>query len=213
MEKLTYSPSLGKLGMALAKAQLGFDVILNDTPVKMDLKNGGSFSYKYAELDSIMKATRKSLAENELCVTQCVSTKIEALQVSNTSGQPSHVNYTFVTVTTLLLHSSNEFIESSLTLAKATTDSKDVGGLASFAKRIAYTAIVGAIVSDEDEEGKQKTPTASDFPVKLLIANTADDFNTLMPLCKDASEKSILLTQAGKTGFIFDKTTKLFISK
>src|SRR5476651_60518 len=88
-EPTNHSPSLGKLAAALAKAQLAFTPVLKESENPAFMR-GGKAS-KYADLHSLISATRPALAANELVIIQSPSTRGKELVLIS-----------------LLLHSSGE---------------------------------------------------------------------------------------------------------
>lgn len=120
------SPTIGKLVLAVSKAQGAI------TPASKDSKNP-FFKNVYASLTSVWESIRKPLADQELAVFQPVTT----------SGR--HVQ-----VTTLLAHSSDEWIEQDLTMRAAQETAQAIGGTITYARRYALSALVGATAEDDD---------------------------------------------------------------
>src|ERR1700675_1357510 len=139
MEHFTKSDTLTKLGPALINAKANFDPVLKDT------KNP-FFNSKYADLSGIIGATEKHLSAEDLVIIQSpVGTEAQA------------------GVTTLLLHTSGEFILGTL-LLPATGKGKDnqikldaqtAGSAVTYARRYAYQAILG--IAPEDDDGNSAT--------------------------------------------------------
>jgi hypothetical protein len=63
---------LGPLAASLAKAQVAFPTVTRDKKVTVTTKTGGSYSFTYAPLDSILNAVRVPLADNGLVVVQLI---------------------------------------------------------------------------------------------------------------------------------------------
>lgn len=122
------SPTLAKLGEALAKAQGEMG------PAAKDSTNP-HFKSRYADLAAIREAIRKPLATNGLCFFQRVS--------STKDG---------VTVETTLLHSSGEFVRDSCWLPVQQQTPQAFGSAITYARRYSLSALVG-VVADDDDDG------------------------------------------------------------
>jgi hypothetical protein len=69
----------GKLADALAKAQAEFKAIKKDKTAKVRMKAGGEYSYNYADLSSVIDATKEALSKNGLAIMQPVEFQGERL--------------------------------------------------------------------------------------------------------------------------------------
>jgi hypothetical protein len=134
------SESIGKLAEALAKAQGAMK------PAKMDAVNP-FLKNRYADLGSVIEATKGPLAENGLSYTQ----------------HPSIEDYA-VTISTILMHSSGEWIESSITLPlgeeKGLSLAQSMGKVVTYMRRYSLSAILG-VYADTDTDGddpRQRKP-------------------------------------------------------
>ena len=142
MEK---SPTIGALAAALAKAQ---------KHIKGALKDSTNPFYKssYADLASVQDAIRDPLSDNELAVVQGASS--EAARV---------------TVTTLIAHSSGEWISSSLSATAKDESPQSLGSCVSYLRRYGISSLVGVAQVDDDGESAQHRPTQK-YPVKGVEA-------------------------------------------
>lgn len=130
---MIHSESLEKLAMALSSLQKEMPTITFDSSVKVTTKTGGNYSFSYASLTNIVEKTRPLLAKHGLSVTQLT-------EEDNA-------------VTTLLMHNSGQYIGSTIKLkGGANMSAQETGSLITYARRYAYSAIIG-IVTDEDEDG------------------------------------------------------------
>ena len=134
------SESIAELAAALAKAQGAM------SPAKMDSTNP-FLKNKYADLGSVIQAARKPLADNGLSFTQ----------------SPAVTDGT-VTVTTLLMHASGQWIESAITLpldgGKGLSLAQSMGAIITYLRRYSLSAILG-IYADEDNDGNQPAKPAA----------------------------------------------------
>lgn len=144
-QTIKMSQSFGKLVGALAKAQGEFGKVLKDITAKIQTKNGGSYSYQYADLASVLEAIRKPLADHGLAVMQ-----------------PTSCNGDRVSITTILSHESGEWISSSLVLPVEPNNDKQpfvqaVGSTLTYGKRYALCGLLG-ISSEADDDGNNTGP-------------------------------------------------------
>lgn len=137
------SPELGKLAAALCKAQAELDIAPKDS-------DNPYFNSKYADLATVWKTAQKVLPKYDLAVVQVMG---------ETSGET-------VTVETILLHSSGQWVSGTLTMVPKKSDPQSIGSCITYARRYSLSAILG-IVSEEDDDGNM----ASDRKV-VDIKNT-----------------------------------------
>lgn len=137
------SQTIGAIGAALARAQLKMEPAPFDRSVQILTKKGGTFKFRYATLASVMVIT-KALAEQEIAVVHGAACENKNIKL-----------------TTMLVHSSGEWIKESLTIPlKPDEDGpKEIGGAISYARRYQLSAMAG-VVSEEDND--QGTPEQSD---------------------------------------------------
>lgn len=139
------SPTIGKIAKALAKAQAGFPTVAKDQTATIPMKGGGSYSYNYANLASTIDACRESLVANEIALVQ-----------PTTSAQGR------VTVQTMLVHSSGEWMSSDLSMPVAENRAQAVGTAISYARRYALQAFVGLAADDDDGAEADSNPPPPD---------------------------------------------------
>lgn len=143
---MTRSESIGTIAAALAKAQKSIECAATK-----DAKNP-HFNAKYADLASIVDACREPLAANEIAV----------LQSPATDGN-------LVRMTTLLLHSSGEWIESDpLQVQARDAAPQAVGSCLTYLRRYQLAAMVGVAPEDDDaEQAEGRGPVARVAPRPL----------------------------------------------
>lgn len=126
------SASIKELAAALAKAQ-GEMKPAEMTATNPFLKN------KYADLGEIVKAAKPALAKFGLAVAQ---------PVSSTGEQ--------VTVTTVLMHESGEWMRETISLplgeARGKSQAQEAGSLITYLRRYSLAAMIG-MYADEDTDG------------------------------------------------------------
>ena len=122
---------------ALAKAQGQFQAVSKN-------QDNPFFKSKYLTLAGIMDVIRKPFADNELCVIQSPKVFKEG-------------NSTFITLKTIIAHSSGETLENELTLPIATgqriSDAQAIGSGITYARRYALQSLVGVSADEEDDDG------------------------------------------------------------
>lgn len=121
------SPTIGELAKALAAAQAELE------PAKRDATNP-HFRSKYADLSACWDAVRAPLARHGLAVSQLPSLDGDTVRL-----------------TTMLLHTSGEFIGSDAAVRIAKHDAPSVGSALTYLRRYSLSAIVG--LSTEDDDG------------------------------------------------------------
>jgi hypothetical protein len=139
---------------ALIKAQQAFKPILKDNTAKLESKRdpSKSFSYKYADLGSVLDAVLPALHANGFALTQPVG--ITSL------GEP--------VVKTTLLHESGERIESEYPVRVADpNDPQKVGGGVTFARRYSLIALLGLATEDDDANHARTPPPPRAVPTPI----------------------------------------------
>lgn len=121
------SDSIAALAAALAKAQGEIEGASKD-------KTNPHFKSSYADLASVWGACRAPLSKNSLAVLQ-----------------PAFADGPCVTVTTILAHSSGEFIEVDLTMTAQQNTPQGIGSCMTYARRYALSSLVG--IAPEDDDG------------------------------------------------------------
>lgn len=139
------SKTLGKLFEALAKAQMDMEVAKTEN-------TNPFFKSKYADLATVVKASRPYLAKNGLCILQRI--------LPDEEGK-SHLF-------TRLCHASGEWMESKMAINPPKQDIQTIGSYITYLRRYNYAAIAGVVAADEDDDGEK----AMEAPRKQGIADT-----------------------------------------
>jgi hypothetical protein len=168
--KMQKSESIKELATALSKAQGEMESAKKDT-------NNPFFKSKYADLASVVAASKEPLTKNGLSIAQVVDI--------NDVGE--------MILTTILLHSSGEFIsgnypirpvippikkETDVFMAQDSTPTpQSIGSALMYARRYAYSSIIG--LSSDDDDGNiasgNKAPTST--APKELPSYSSEKFN------------------------------------
>lgn len=120
---------LGPLAAALAKAQTDFPTVTRDKKVTVQTKTGGSYSFNYAPLDSILNAVRGPLSANGLVVVQLLD---EGALVTS------------------LIHDSGAVLSGRVDLPN-TPDIQALGSAVTYLRRYAIQAMLGIAAEDDDD--------------------------------------------------------------
>ncbi len=135
------SASIGKIGLALSKAQGAFKAPAKDTKGQV----GTAIRY-YAAMDSVIEAIQEALSVNEIAYTQ---------PISSNNGK--------LVVTTLLIHSSGEWMESDIE-AGPMGAAQATGSLVTYFRRYALQSALGVAPSDQDDDGQAATDSHRQQP-------------------------------------------------
>ena len=138
------SEQLNELFTALSKAQAEFD------HAKKDISND-FYKSKYADLASCIDAAKYHLAKNNLCVSQLTSI--------NEQGE--------IVLTTILGHSSGQFIKSEYPLRPVKTDPQGYGSALMYARRYCFCAITGIASDDDDGNAASNLKKPIDYEAEL----------------------------------------------
>ena len=125
---MEHSDSIAEIATALSKAQGTM------TGAPKDSANP-FYKSRYADLESVWSACRKALSDNGLAVVQTVGWKEQR-----------------AVVTTMLTHSSGEWIRDTLSLQPKDDSPQGIGSCITYGRRYALAAIVGVYQTDDDAE-------------------------------------------------------------
>lgn len=126
--KFEMSATIGQLVEALAKARKAFKPIVKG-------ETNPFFKSKYADLATVIDATKDGLSDNGLVVFQ----------------PPVYGRDGAVQVVTILAHSSGEWIKSILDMPVSKTDAQGVGSAITYGRRYAYSGVL-SVASEEDDD-------------------------------------------------------------
>jgi hypothetical protein len=144
------SESIKELATALAKAQGEMGKAIKDA-------SNPFFKANYADLESCIDASRQALVKNGLSVAQFVTSTTESLSLN-----------------TILMHSSGEYIESTCRVLTVKKDPQGEGSAITYYRRYAYAAAIGLVTSDDDGEGAmdrshQETKASPKEPTRVAV--------------------------------------------
>jgi hypothetical protein len=143
------SEQINELTHALSQAQGEIRDAVKDS-VNPHFKNA------YADLASILEACRGPLSKNDLAVMQMPFTTAEGN----------------VGLTTLLSHSSGQFVTSELILVPRDPSPQSYGSCVTYARRYSLMAMVGIAPADDDDGNSAslpKKPESVDKPTPIVV--------------------------------------------
>lgn len=175
---MKHSDTIGKIAEALSKAQAGFGHVEKD---------GRSHHGKYPTLAAVLETVRDGLGEHGLSV----------IQAPGTEGNT-------VTVTTRLMHSSGEWLETTVS-APAATDIQKLGSSISYLRRYSLMAVLSLAADDDDDgntamkgpqggqrqQARPNTPPATTAPAKLTKEKASDLHAQLSMMLKDTAHREM----------------------
>lgn len=157
---MNHSEKFSTIAAALAKAQAAFLPVVKSRTVTVQPRKREdgtwppSYSFKYAELDTVLSAVRPGLAANELAMVQSIVSE----PLPDGKLGPEFVR-------TTLLHSSGEWISCDVPLFVARGDnaSQAYSSAVSYARRYGVNLLLCLAADDDDdgaanEDGKRQEP-------------------------------------------------------
>lgn len=133
------SDQLAPLYEALAKAQSEFQAPKKNQTVKVQTKSGGSYTFKYGDLTSIIEATRPALNANGLSIRQ--------EEVYNYNNGKAMVG-----MRTILSHKTGVSIEQlDAPLAYDMNSAQSARSTTSYLRRYGMTNMLGLAAEDDDD--------------------------------------------------------------
>ena len=126
------SPEINKLAEALAKTQSELEGAKKES-------TNPFFKSSYADLHAVIKSSFPYLSKNGLSV-----------------SQGNEVVKGAVVVTTLLMHSSGQWLRSKIKLPLSKVDAQGVGAAVTYGRRYGLSAIVGIAQYDDDANSIRK---------------------------------------------------------
>lgn len=142
---MKHSESIATLAKQLKSLQYELKPIAKD-------KTNPFFKSNYADLESVVQGSKEALNKYGFSITQLISH-------SSTDS----------TLETVLLHESGEYISSEMRLYLSKSDSQGQGSAISYARRYAWSSIIGLVTTGEDDDG-EASALATDKQISMLKA-------------------------------------------
>ena len=146
------SETIDKLALALSKAQSQIRGAVEDS-------TNPHFKNKYASLQSVIDSAREPLVSNGLSVLQMLTDN-------------SCDSLDFVTIETIILHSSGQFISSTFSVPVSKKDAQGFGSAITYARRYSYMSALGmASIDDDGQSAASAAPTKQEkLPASVVKA-------------------------------------------
>jgi hypothetical protein len=173
---MNQSENINELAASLSKAQGEMQAAIKDSINPF-------FKSKYADLGSVWDAARPVLCKYGLCVMQSTEILGEKIVMS-----------------TILAHSSGQWVKSYLPLNPSKNDSQGMGAAMTYLRRYSLSALVG-VVCDEDDDGetavgrgkieqqnKKPAPIAKSSSQDNLEIINKDQLNEILELDKQVDD-------------------------
>ena len=132
---IEHSPEINEIATALSAAQGEIPAIGYDKTVKVSTKTGGTYTYSYTTLARIWEVIRSVLPKHGLAVIQTPGEHDDRLSM-----------------TTLITHTSGQWIRGTFAMPKGGYTPQEVGSLITYARRYQLSPMLG-IATEEDEDG------------------------------------------------------------
>lgn len=150
------SESINELAAALAAAQAEYKAVPKKKTAKVRTRQGGEFSYKYADLADVLEMALPVLGKHGLALTQFIRQSEESPSYLRDRDGDRFEIHAPCWLYSVLLHSSGQWIESDGVLITQQADKQAFGSELSYARRYDGCSILG-IMPDEDDDGKVAT--------------------------------------------------------
>lgn len=153
-----FSPTIGKLALALSKAQ---------TKIKGAVRDSSNpyFKSQYADLASTWDACHEALNGNEIAIVQVPCDGLD-----------------HVSVITMLVHSSGEWMRGKLSVTAKAKDAQATGSVITYLRRYMLAAMTG--VAPIDDDGEAAVGRVAKAPVVLVSEDTMSIIEALVTSTK-----------------------------
>lgn len=170
----------GALYAALAAAQGAFLPIEKNRSVLISMKSGGSYQFKYADLEQILAKTRPALAANGLAI----------FQLMDSAANNARLRCE-------LVHKDGGRVSSEVAMPSPHTlqDPKQFGATVSYFRRYMVTAMLGVAADDDlDEDGNDTLPPAQRTAGKPAVTQPQRQSPEATPNAKQPQQKAAAAT-------------------
>jgi hypothetical protein len=150
------SDQINEIALALSKAQSQIKGVMEDS-VNPHFKN------KYASLQSVIDACRDQLATNGLAVTHLLT-------------DLSCYTMDFVTIETVLMHSSGQWISSTFSVPVSKKDAQGFGSAITYARRYSLMAAMNLAPIDDDGQAAAAAAPAKSEKLPASVVKAISQF-------------------------------------
>ena len=131
------SEQINELATALVSFQGEMQTVQKDRTAKVKMKNGGEYSYDYADLATIIEASQGPLSKNGLAVSQLLDCDDKGMYLETT-----------------VMHKSGQWISGRCPVP-GDCSAQELGSEITYRRRYAFCAAL-KIVSEEDDDANRK---------------------------------------------------------
>lgn len=132
------SDSIVEISKAFSAAWGSLENPKHNKTVRVQTKKGGQYTFEYTDLGGIIDGVKSHFKENGISVMQSASTDLMEGML-------------FVSVSTRLVHSSGEWMESKPLIMQANNSIQDMGGQITYLKRYSLSAMLGISTEEDDD--------------------------------------------------------------
>ncbi|URJ46422.1 ERF family protein [Paenibacillus polymyxa] len=151
---MIFSESNKSISKALVTAWGAIEAPKHNTSVTVKTKTGVSYDFSYTDLDGIFDALKAVYRENKIAVIQDPKT------VMTEKGL-------MLSVETMLLHESGEWVKSEPLQVSASSSMQDMGGQITYMKRYSLSAMSG-LPTEKDDDANGASGNSVEFKNKKL---------------------------------------------
>ena len=137
-QSVMQSETTGKLAEALAKAQADMEQPQKNKKATIKMKAGGSYSYTYADLPTVLEHLKVALPQHGLSYVQ--RTRIDGNRL---------------VLDTILMHSSGQWVSSQWPL-QVSTDPKETASLLTYGRRYSLSSLCGISAEETDDDAERR---------------------------------------------------------
>ena len=173
MEK---SEQINELAISLSLAQGSMHAATKDS-------TNPYFKNKYASLASVIDSIRKPLADNGLSLTQHAS-----------------VDGNIVTVETVILHKSGQWMSSNIKMNSKDVSAQGIGSTITYARRYSLSSILGIAAEEDDDGNASSKPEEKSQPAKTQVN---PNYEKAAERFKSNSDEDLITSEQGSALMTF----------
>lgn len=145
---LEHSDQFAEVAAALAKAQLVIENPTKNKTANVKTRTGTDYSYDYTDLAAVLDAVRKPFADNGIALLQ----------------PPSVGERGLVSVQTLLVHTTGQWVGCTLSASVADPGPQAIGTAISYLRRYGLQSLAGLAAEDDDAKPPKAKPQGTRGP-------------------------------------------------
>lgn len=157
---MIFSESKQEISKSLVTAWGAIETPQHNASVTVTTKSGGEYKFTYTDLAGIFEALKTVYKDNGIAVLQEPKTFFEDGKL-------------MLSVETLLLHQSGEWVKSEPLIVVASNNMQDLGGQITYMKRYSLSAISG-ISTEKDDDANGACGNGVEFDDKITPKKLSD---------------------------------------